>query len=140
MLMPPRGRLSLIHVDDLARLLLALAEPDAPDKLIDRARRRQARRLDPPRVRATRSPRRSACPPATIATPRFLLAIGSRLDRLVRGEQGQADARPGRLFLPPRLGRRTPSARFPLALWQPKIPTPQGLKDTAGWYRREGWL
>ena len=28
MLMPPKGRVSVIHVDDLARLLLALAEPD----------------------------------------------------------------------------------------------------------------
>ena len=32
MLMPPKGRLSLIHVDDLGRLLLALAAPSAPSK------------------------------------------------------------------------------------------------------------
>ena len=30
MVMPPRGRASVIHVDDLARLLLALADPAAP--------------------------------------------------------------------------------------------------------------
>ncbi len=29
-LLPPDGRLSLIHADDLARLLLALAEPRRP--------------------------------------------------------------------------------------------------------------
>ena len=34
MLMPPNGRLSLIHVDDLARLLLALADPIAPSSII----------------------------------------------------------------------------------------------------------
>ena len=32
--MPPAGRLSLLHVDDLARLLLALAEPGAPTKVV----------------------------------------------------------------------------------------------------------
>src|SRR5215218_3579348 len=31
-LLPPKGRLSLIHVDDLARLLLALAESPSPKK------------------------------------------------------------------------------------------------------------
>ena len=30
MLMPPKGRVSLLHVDDLARLLLVLAAPGAP--------------------------------------------------------------------------------------------------------------
>ena len=30
MLMPPKGRFSVIHVEDLARLLLALADPEAP--------------------------------------------------------------------------------------------------------------
>ena len=33
-LLPPEGRLSLIHVDDLARLLLALADPAAPSGLL----------------------------------------------------------------------------------------------------------
>src|SRR4051794_15353165 len=33
-LTPPRGRLSLIHVHDLARLLLALADPHAPSALV----------------------------------------------------------------------------------------------------------
>jgi uncharacterized protein YbjT (DUF2867 family) len=32
--MPPKGRLSLIHADDLCRLLLAAAEPDAPQKIV----------------------------------------------------------------------------------------------------------
>src|SRR5204862_6713781 len=33
-LLPPRGRVSLIHVDDLARLLLALADRSAPKRLL----------------------------------------------------------------------------------------------------------
>ena len=51
MLMPPKGRVSVIHADDLARLLLALAEPIGAGELPRRARRRKARRLDPPRIR-----------------------------------------------------------------------------------------
>ena len=34
MLMPPKGRVSVIHVDDLARLLLALAAPAAPSGIL----------------------------------------------------------------------------------------------------------
>ena len=34
MLMPPKGRVSLIHADDLARLLLALADADAPSSIV----------------------------------------------------------------------------------------------------------
>ena len=34
MLMPPKGRVSVIHADDLARLLLALAAPDAPSNIL----------------------------------------------------------------------------------------------------------
>ena len=37
MLMPPKGRVSVIHVDDLARLLLALAAPGCTVELPDRA-------------------------------------------------------------------------------------------------------
>ena len=33
-LLPPEGRLSLIHVDDLGRLLLALTDPGCPDRLM----------------------------------------------------------------------------------------------------------
>src|SRR6185369_9839696 len=32
MLMPPKGRVSVIHADDLARLMLTLAIPDAPSQ------------------------------------------------------------------------------------------------------------
>jgi nucleoside-diphosphate-sugar epimerase len=33
-----------------------------------------------------------------------------------------------------------PRRAAPAKLWQPRIDTAQGLKDTADWYRREGWL
>src|SRR5207342_2253184 len=34
MLMPPKGRVSIIHADDLSRLLLALAGPTAPGNIL----------------------------------------------------------------------------------------------------------
>ena len=108
----PTGRLSLIHVDDLARLLLALADPPAPDGLAGRARRRPPGRLEP----CASSARRSAG------------AVGRRVRDLVDAaadpdarrpdrpagppRQGQADRRPRRLFLPSRLdGRSRRAAR-----------------------------
>ena len=111
MLMPPKGRLSLIHVDDLARLLLALAAYSAPVEHLRRGRRRQARRLDPPRVRPRARHRgrhqagdrllaRHRPPPRRPRRP-----IDPRPAR-------QADRRPRRLFLAPQLGDRA-QARLP---------------------------
>ena len=118
MLMPPRGRLSLIHVDDLARLLLALAEPAAPSGILieaddgkprgwthrefaagarHRGRQEAGDRLRPRRPAPPRRPRRPAD-----ARP-----------------QGQADRRPRRLFLATTTGWSSPSARCPPELWQP---------------------
>jgi dTDP-D-glucose 4,6-dehydratase len=33
-----------------------------------------------------------------------------------------------------------PLRRPPSLLWTPKVRTPTGLKDTADWYKAEGWL
>jgi hypothetical protein len=30
--------------------------------------------------------------------------------------------------------------RPPPALWTPEVRTPTGLKDTADWYKAQGWL
>src|SRR5437868_3758693 len=86
--MPPKGRLSLIHVDDLARLLLTLADADAPSRLVIEPDDGQPggwthREFGDALAKAVGVPAR------TISTPRFLLAIGSRLDRLVRRDEAQ---------------------------------------------------
>ena len=54
--------------------------------------------------------------------------------------QGQADPRPRRLFLPPRLGRQPVRGAPARDVWRPEIATEQGLAQTALWYRSEGWL
>ena len=34
----------------------------------------------------------------------------------------------------------SPAARVPEAIWRPEIPTRDGLKATAAWYRENRWL
>src|SRR5207244_1281065 len=80
------GKLSLIHVDDLAELLLALTRRGAPKKAM----------MEPDDGRPGGWTHREfgaalaqavGVPARTIATPRFLLALGSRLDRLLRRDR-----------------------------------------------------
>jgi nucleoside-diphosphate-sugar epimerase len=136
--MPPAGKLSLLHVDDLARLLLALAEPDAPRHLTiepddGRPGGWTHREFGDALAKAVGMPAR------TVSTPRFLLSIGSRLDRLLR--RGNARLTPDRVayFCHPDWVA-SPDRAAPPDLWQPQIPTDEGLRQTADWYRAEGWL
>ena len=136
--MPPSGRLSLIHVDDLARLLLALAQPGAPTKLIiepddGRPRGWSHREFGEALGNAVGVPAR------TISTPRFLLAVGSRLDQLVRGSRAKLTPDRVAYFCHPDWVA-SPDFRPQAELWKPRIPTEDGLKDTAIWYRTQGWL
>ena len=105
MLMPPKGRLS-VHPRRRPRPPAARAcRAGGTVELLDRARRRHAGRLDPPRVRAARSARRSARGRRSSRRRPVPAARRPRRPAAPR-RQGQADGRPRRLFLPPQLGRR----------------------------------
>lgn len=136
-LLPPGGRMSAIHVDDLARLLVALAEqPGAratyePDDGIlgGWSHADFAQAIGAAVGRRVR----------TVSLPRRLLDAGARIDALVRG--------PGARLTPDRVSYlchpdwiADPARRPPPALWTPAIPTPEGLADTAAWYRARGLL
>ncbi len=136
--LPPAGKLSLIHVEDLAELLLALTRHGAPEKVViepDDGRKGgwTHREFGDALGRAVGVRAR------TISTPRFVLALGSRLDRLLR--RGRAKLTPDRVayFCHPDWVARAEHAPPP-ALWRPRIDTEQGLADTARWYREQGWL
>ncbi len=136
--MPPAGRLSLLHVDDLARLLLALAEPEAPKHLTiepddGRPDGWTHREFGDALARAVGIPAR------TVSAPRFLLAIGSRLDVLLRRDKAKLTPDRVAYFCHPDWVAR-PNRAAPPDLWQPQIPTDQGLRLTADWYRAQGWL
>jgi len=136
--MPPAGRLSLLHVDDLARLLLALAEPEAPKHLTiepddGRPDGWTHREFGDALARAVGIPAR------TVSAPRFLLAIGSRLDVLLRRDKAKLTPDRVAYFCHPDWVAR-PDRAAPRELWQAQIPTDEGFAETARWYRAQGWL
>ena len=135
-LLPPPGRMSAIHVDDLARLLVAVAArpgeratwevEDASGGLTHA----QFARLIGAAVGRRVLP---------VPLPRRLIAAGARIDRLLRGERAR--------LTPDRAAYMThadwtadPAKRPPADLWTPAIPTARGLADTAAWYRAHGLL
>ncbi|HYG48309.1 MAG TPA: NAD-dependent epimerase/dehydratase family protein [Allosphingosinicella sp.] len=136
--LPPRGRFSVIHVEDLCRLILALlddsdswAETYEPDDGREGGwqHRHFARTLG--RIYGRRA--------LTLAMPRPVLRIAAGLDRLFR--RGNARLTPDRVgyFCHPDwvvTARKRPPER----LWRPRIKTATGLKQTADWYREQGWL
>jgi uncharacterized protein YbjT (DUF2867 family) len=136
--LPPKGRFSVLHVEDLCRLILILVdEPETfsetyePDDGIADGwdHRHFARTLS--RVFGKRA--------ATVAMPKMVMQGASRIDRLVR--RGKAKLTPDRVryFCHPDWVV-TAEARPPEALWKPAIRTPTGLKATAAWYQEQGWL
>jgi nucleoside-diphosphate-sugar epimerase len=138
MLMPPHGHVSVIHVTDLARLLLALAEYSVPSRILVEAddgkphgwtHRQFARALG--RAVGTR--------PAIISSPGLFLRLAARADQLLRGPRAKLTVDRAAYFSH-RNWVVEPKRACPPDVWQPGIPTEQGLKDTADWYRAQGWL
>ena len=136
--LPPGGHFSVIHVEDLCRLILAVL--DAPESVGETYEpddgtpegwdhRHFARTLG--RVFGKR--------PATLAVPGVVVKGAARLDRLVRRSKAKLTPDRARYFCHPDWVV-TAEARPPEALWTPAIRTPTGLKATAEWYREQGWL
>lgn len=138
MLMPPKGRVSLIHVDDLARLLLALADPSAPTSCLiepDDGKgggwsHRQFGQMLAAAV-GTRA--------AIISSPGILLRLAAKADKLLRGDRAKLTTDRAAYFSH-RNWVVEPKRSAPQGLWRPEIPTERGLKETADWYRNNGWL
>ncbi len=134
--LPPGGRLSLIHVADLARLLLTLAEGRAAPRLIlepdDGAPDGWDHRALARAIGAAVGRRVLPLP-----VPSALLRAGAWLDGRLRGRGAKLTADRVRYFCHPDWVVR---ARPESDLWLPEIATPAGLKATAEWYRAEGWL
>ena len=137
---PPReGRASIIHVDDLARLLLALVpggeevshqvfEPDDGHK-------HGWSHYELARAVGWAMGRR----PWVLHLSRASLERAARADRLVRG--GKARLTPDRVgYMSHPDWVVSPFAQVPDALWKPQVPTREGLKATAKWYRDNKWL
>ena len=137
-MLPPAGRLSLLHVDDLARLLLALANPAVPSKIVfepDDGHEGGWSHREFARALGEATGRR----PFAVPVPGSLLRIGARADRALRGPKAKLTPDRAAYFSHPDWVAN-PDLAVPGAIWGPSVATEQGLSDTAGWYRREGWL
>ena len=137
-LLPPKGRLSLIHVDDLAGLLLTLAESRQPKKEV----------LEPDDGRpggwthrefASALGRAVGRRAVALATPRPLLRIGAALDRLVRRDKAKLTPDRAAYFSHPDWVV-SDGAKPNADLWRPLVVTDQGLVETAAWYKKQRWL
>lgn len=137
-LLPPKGRLSLIHVDDLGRLLLTLAESDMPAH----------ETLEPDDGRpkgwthrefATALGRAVGRRAISLATPRPLLKFGATVDRFVRRDKAKLTPDRAAYFSHPDWVVSSSSAPAK-DVWQPQVATENGLTQTAEWYRAHGWL
>jgi nucleoside-diphosphate-sugar epimerase len=141
--MPPAGRASMIHVDDLARLLLALAEAD------DQVRAQVTERIFEPddgRPGGWTHGEMARAIGAAVGRkvwspnlPKRLLSAAAGVDKALRGKGAKLTAdRVGYMAHPDWVC--SPARKLPTSVWQPLIETGAGLKATAEWYKAQGWL
>lgn len=137
MLLPPAGRISVIEVSDLSRFMLTLIghqetlgetyEPD--DGCAEGWTHREFAEAIAHAVGRKHV--------ATFATPRMLMRLGARIDRLFRGRRAKLTLDRAAYFGHPDW---VSALRPPAELWRPHIETNAGLKATAVAYKAAGWL
>jgi uncharacterized protein YbjT (DUF2867 family) len=136
--LPPKGRFSVLHVEDLCRLILAvLDDPESRSETYEPDDGREggwehrhfARTLG--RLYGRRA--------FALSMPKPVLHVAARIDRLFRRSKAK--------LTPDRVGYychpdwvAAAQRRPPSRLWAPQVRTPAGLKATADWYREQGWL
>lgn len=138
MVMPPKGRLSVIHAADLSRLLIAAAGPTAPSSILlepDDGRPSGWSHREFARALADAVGTRAA----VVSAPGLLLRAAARMDHLVRGENAKLTTDRAAYFSH-RNWVIDAKRGCPPDLWRPQVETAAGLKQTADWYRTAGWL
>ncbi|UIP06469.1 NAD(P)-dependent oxidoreductase [Erythrobacter sp. SDW2] len=137
--MPSEGHASMIHVGDLARFLLAVLpsgeettgrifEPD-DGKEGGWEHRELARAIGWAVGKRPMVPRLS----------RGMLDLAAKMDGVLRGDRAKLTPdRVGYMCHPDWVS--SDEAKPPKSLWKAKVPTREGLKATARWYRDNGWL
>lgn len=133
------GRLSAIHVDDLSRALMTVI-PEHEDLTA------QIFEVDDGQSDGwTQTSFAKAIGWAIgkrikpLATPKFVLKLGAKADRLFRREKAKLTEDRVNYFCHDDW-TIDPAKRLPPELWTAQIETRQGLKDTAKWYRQNDWL
>ena len=137
--LPPGGASSMIHVDDLAQLLLACV-PASP-KL-----RRKMFEPDDGRLGGWSHKEMAAAIGDAVGRrvfaphlPGWVLGLAAGFDRLARGDKAKLTAdRVGYMAHPNWVARS--ALAVPQEIWTPTIATEDGLRSTAVWYRARGLL
>lgn len=138
MLMPPKGRVSVIHVDDLSRLLVELTDHSAPSHILieeDDGKRGGWTHREFARALG----KAVGTKPVIVSSPGLLLRIAARADQLLRRHKAKLTVDRAAYFSH-RNWVVEPKRACPPTLWRPAIGTDQGLAETANWYRAQGWL
>lgn len=136
---PAQGRASMIHVEDLARLLVALVpggegvtgrtfEPD-DGKPGGWEHYEMARAIGWAMGKR----------PRVLGLSRGALERAAKVDRFLRGTKAKLTADRAAYFSHPDWVADGES-EIPPAIWKPRIETREGLKATALWYRENKWL
>jgi nucleoside-diphosphate-sugar epimerase len=143
--LPPGGATSIIHAGDLAELLVALAVSSSSEAVgpaskkiyePDDGREGGWSHKELAQAIGQAVGKRSVFAPHL---PRAVLDAAAAADRLLRGDRAKLTAdRVGYMSHPNWVARS--DRRVPPGIWQPQIVGEAGLKATAEWYRREGWL
>ncbi len=143
--LPPGGASSIIHADDLARLLVILAASSSSEAVgpaskkiyePDDGREGGWSHKELAQAIGQAVGKRSVFAPHL---PEGVLIAAAAADRFLRGDRAKLTAdRVGYMCHPNWVSRS--DRRVPPGIWQPRISGEEGLKTTAEWYRREGWL
>lgn len=137
---PPEGRSSLIHVQDLARLLVALAARNpittgqTYEPWDDNAFGYEHKELASMIGDAMDNPNTKA-----VSLPPAVMEFGAKVDGFLRGPKAKLTPdRVGYMLHPDWVCdmKKAP----PLSLWQAVWGGEAGLKMTAEWYKEQGWL
>ncbi|MDT8279723.1 MAG: NAD(P)-dependent oxidoreductase [Erythrobacter sp.] len=138
--LPPGGATSIIHVDDLAGLLVTLAGNAAPTRKKihepDDGREGGWSHKELAQAIGQAVGKRSVF---ALHLPRAVMQAAAAADRLLRGDRAKLTPDRVSYMCHPNWVARFDRA-VPAAVWQPAIAGKDGLRATAQWYRREGWL
>ncbi|SFF84696.1 Nucleoside-diphosphate-sugar epimerase [Novosphingobium sp. CF614] len=136
---PREGRASMIHVEDLARLLVALVSGgDAVS----------GRMFEPDDGRPGGWDHHEAARaiggavgkrPKVLGLSRGALEWAARLDGFFRGTKAKMTMDRAAYYSHPDWVA-SPEAAVPAAIWAPRIETREGFRSTAQWYREHKWL
>lgn len=133
----PGGRISLIEVSDLARLLLALATNATPRAVYEADDGRAGGWSHADYAHAIG--RAVGSRVVALPVPAAALMLAARIDLALRGTKAKLTRDRARYIAHPDW-TIDPRHRPPPTLWTPQVATDAGLAATANWYRARGLL